>query len=66
MISQQPLKPEENINMDRIHSTSLSLGLTNRPFTLECYITIGQNDVPETNNLAYWAHFVTYEENGVL
>ncbi len=40
-----------------------SLLLTNEPNKLACYITQGLKGLPGTNTLAYWASFLSYEEN---
>jgi hypothetical protein len=39
-----------------IHNTSLSSLLTNWPYRLKYYITLGWKGLPGTNTPAYWAH----------
>ncbi len=39
--------------MGRIHKTSFSLSLMNRPNKLECHNTLAFKDFPKTNTLAY-------------
>ncbi len=45
---------------DRIHNTTFSSWLTNRPNKLERYITLCQKDFPITNSLAYWSNAVLF------
>ncbi len=48
---------------DCIHNTSLSSQLTNGLNKQECYITVAWKGLLGTSILAYWAHFISYEEN---
>jgi hypothetical protein len=43
------------INRGRIHNTSFSSSLKNRPNKLDCYITLSGKGLSVINTLTYWA-----------
>ncbi len=50
----------------RIHSTSFSNQLTNRPNKLECYKTLGWKYLPVASTLTYWSNSKTKKKLCVM